>query len=139
MTIGRKEHVCGLIVDSKTGAKRVVVAGGYGRFHLTGQSTPLPFTEFLDLDQQMDPVWTDGPVLPIPISAGSGVNFDGGRKFALIAGFSESKSQSLGSIFLLQCSSGNCTWTRMEQELKYPRDSAVAMMIPDSIVKCSQK
>ena len=39
------------------------------------------------------------------------------------------------AIHRLSCSSGNCSWTTMDQELKVARDDQVAMAVPNDLCK----
>ena len=39
------------------------------------------------------------------------------------------------AIHRLSCSSGNCSWTTMDQELKVARDFLVAMAVPNDLCK----
>ena len=39
------------------------------------------------------------------------------------------------AIYSLSCSSGNCSWTTMDQELKVARRNQVAMAVPNDLCK----
>ena len=39
------------------------------------------------------------------------------------------------AIYRLSCSSGNCAWTTMDQELKVARMDLVAMAVPNDLCK----
>ena len=42
------------------------------------------------------------------------------------------------SIYRLSCSSGECAWTSLKQELKVARYGFVAIPVMDSIVNCTK-
>ena len=46
-------------------------------------------------------------------------------------------TQNPESIYEMINTDGTLSWRLMEQKLKYPRDSAIAMLIPDSLADCS--
>ncbi len=40
------------------------------------------------------------------------------------------------NLLMMQCHSGNCTWTELDHKLKIRREAATAMLIPDSLANC---
>jgi hypothetical protein len=42
------------------------------------------------------------------------------------------------SIYKLICDQLSCKWSEMEQQLKIPRNSLVAMLIPDTLTNCTK-
>ena len=51
-----------------------------------------------------------------------------------IGGYDENKGDQ-SAIHRLSCSSGNCAWTTMDQELKVARYYSVAMAVPNDLCK----
>ena len=51
-----------------------------------------------------------------------------------IGGRDENRDEQT-AIHRLSCSSGNCSWTTMDQELKVAREFLVAMAVPNDLCK----
>ena len=90
---------------------------------------------------------TLGPALPKGIYRHSMVEVQGDA--FLFGGIYSGGSNS--AIYRLSCSSGTCSWSKLNQELKVARESTVAIPVPDYfcegkegmldhwLVKCNQK
>ena len=74
-----------------------------------------------------------GPTLPIKLEQHSMVQIMG--DLYVLGGYGS--TQFLVSIYKLSCSSGECAWTIIKQELKIGRLDFVAIPVMDSIVNCS--
>ena len=71
--------------------------------------------------------------MPQRLSAHSMVEFDG--DLYVIGGFDGNIVQK--SIQRLQCSSGDCKWTTLKQELEIRRSYPVAIPVIDSYTNCN--
>ena len=76
--------------------------------------------------------------MPLPIMSASSVADE--TSFVIVGGY-DANDNKLDSVYEFQCSiiSGtplNCQWNKMEQTLENPRHSAVAMLVPDSLIDC---
>merc|ERR1711971_439355 len=114
---GRRHHGSALNVDKVTRAKIVVVTGGYNNVN------NLDSTEMLINGQ-----WQTGPPLPKEISSLSMLEMNG--ETYVIGGYDDSVQSS--SIYQLICSSGLCSWTTLNQQLKVGRNRLVAMPVQDN-------
>ena len=54
----------------------------------------------------------------------------------IVIGGEDSRSKLQLDLYKLSCSNGECEWTTMEQKLQKPRDSMVAMVVPDDFFDC---
>ena len=70
--------------------------------------------------------------MPKKLSGLSAVMLDG--DLYAIGGYDENGDEQT-DIHRLSCSSGNCSWTTMDQELKVGRDFQVAMAVPNDLCK----
>jgi hypothetical protein len=59
----------------------------------------------------------------VPTPDGTGVVLIGGHDY-------------LRDLHELKCSSTDCKWIRMDQQLRFDREHHVAMYVPDSFVDC---
>ena len=75
-----------------------------------------------------------GPDLPVRLSAHSMVEVEG--DLYVIGGFDGDLIQK--SIYRLQCSSGDCKWTTMKQELEIHRSYPVAIPVMDFYTNCNE-
>merc|ERR1712018_487120 len=117
---GRGGHTAGLVTDKQTGEKIIIVSGGFdGRLNI------LKSTELL-----IDGSWQQGPDMPRKLAGHKMVSI--GQDLIVIGG---SKNLLYSKdIFRLECKSRNCSWKKLKQQLKYGRDSFVAMPIN---IKCN--
>merc|ERR1719350_498426 len=118
---GRRFHGSALNVDKVTKAKIVVVAGGYksgNRLVITGY---LDSTEMLINGQ-----WQTGPPLPKAMYGFSMLEMNGDT---YVIGGESSSAYDKSSIYKLSCSSGLCSWTTLNQQLKVGRAWLVAMPV----------
>ncbi len=82
--------------------------------------------------------WIEGPHMPLSpesggISRSSSIVTPDKLGLLLVGG-----EVGRTSIFRYCCTNMDCTWTLLEQELKYGRYSAVTMWIPDFMTNCTQ-
>ena len=78
---------------------------------------------------------TLGPVLPEALDKISMVEIQGDAfVFGGYGGGSGGQSNWIynSNIFQFSCSSGNCSWSTLNQELKVGRSSTVAIPVPDT-------
>lgn len=61
-----------------------------------------------------------------------------GDLFVLGGEYAHKVSIGQKSIYQLRCSSEECTWKTLNQELRVPRIEFVAIVVMDSIVNCSK-
>jgi len=113
---GRIYHGSALNVDEVTKAKIVVVTGGYN------YPNYMDSTELLINGQ-----WQTGPPLPKAMYGLSMLEMDGDTY--VIGGYSGAIESS---IYKLSCSSGICSWTTLNQQLKVARRNLVAMLVQDN-------
>ena len=74
-----------------------------------------------------------GPKLPQNCIDGSMVSSSNGRE-AILVGCEENPEK----IYKLRWSNGTTLeWVLMKQKLKYPKNQAVAMLIPDALTQCN--
>jgi len=118
---GRYKHASATLQDHDTKEDIVAVVGGY----IDGVGR-LDSTEFLRNGE-----WTAGPQMPIKLWGLSAVVL-GGDLYA-IGGYGGNNYQT--AIHRLSCSSGNCAWTTMDQELKVGRGFQVAMAVRNDLCK----
>ncbi len=121
----RNSHSCGVIKDTETGDKILVVAGGYS-FGSTTAST-----EMLSLDNAETASWIHGQDLPKP-----SVMTRDGYTMLFIGGGRRSKDDKDKTIYRYRCSNWICEWTLMEQELELAREYFFAAIVPASLVEC---
>merc|ERR1711971_775317 len=114
---GRFLHGSALNVDKMTKSKIVVVTGGYN-------GNGMDSTELLINGQ-----WQTGPPLPKAIDAFSMLEKNGDT---YVIGGSSDGGVSQSSIYQLSCSSGICSWTTLNQQLKVGRWSSVAIAVQDN-------
>jgi len=112
---GRRWHASATLQDQDTKENIVAVVGGYNGVGY------LDSTEFLRNGE-----WSPGPQMPKKLSGFSAVVLNG--DLYTIGGYQT-------AIHRLSCSSGNCTWTTMDQELKVARWNQVAMAVPNDLCK----
>ena len=72
---------------------------------------------------------TLGPPLPKGLYGHSIVEIQGD---AFLFGGEESSKNYNSAIYQLTCSSGNCSWSTLNQELKVARTQTVAIPVPDN-------
>jgi hypothetical protein len=77
-----------------------------------------------------------GPKLPKTLIGASLLPSPGGQGVILMGGYHLTGYQS--SIYTLICDQLGCKWSKMEQQLKIPRNFLVAMLIPDTLTHCSK-
>ena len=70
--------------------------------------------------------------MPKKLESLSAVVLDGA--LYVIGGVDENGDEQT-AIHRLSCSSGNCAWTTMDQELKVARGAQVAMAVPNDLCK----
>ena len=85
----------------------------------TSQTFTVPFSFLLPL----------GPVLPKALAGLSTVEIHGD---AFVFGGYLGSSNYNYAIYKLTCSSGSCSWSTLNQELKVRRDNSVAIHVPDT-------
>ncbi len=124
---GRENPACAMFGNNK-----VVVAGGNGMFIRDS-------TEIWTIGSSS---WTSGPDLPQPIKSASMIaTVD---SLVLVGGLSEEGGGELSTHFRFTCSANandNCSWEKMEQALKIPRQLTVAMVLPEEFtnLNCTEK
>ena len=64
-------------------------------------------------------------------------NVDGTE--AVLIGCNDGNENGLEKIFKIFWQGDGLRWGTLDQELKYPRNHAVAMIIPDSMTECTRK
>ena len=74
--------------------------------------------------------YISGPKMPKGLKGLSAVSISG--NLYAFAGLDENVDFQT-AIYRLSCSSRNCVWTTMDQELTIARDYAVAMVVPNDI------
>ena len=80
-----------------------------------------------------DPViYFQGPELPAPCHDGSIVTAGQG---VILLGCSENSD----TLYRLVVNESSLEWKTMPIKLQYPRDSTVAMLIPDELANCNKK
>jgi len=117
MKVARGDHASGMVTDTVTNEKYLVVAGGLDF------PEPMKSTEIL-----INNKWIDGDDMLKGISGHTFVPF--GDSLVLLGGKNNKE------IYKLTCSNRRCSWTKMEQELSMGREHTVAIPIPDSLAKC---
>jgi len=113
---GRRYHGSATIVDKVTKAKIPMVTGGVGN--------DLDSTELLINGQ-----WQSGPTLPKALYGHSIVEIQGD---AFLFGGYLGGGKYNSANYQLTCSSGTCSWSTNNQELKVARYYTVAIPVPDS-------
>ena len=58
---------------------------------------------------------------------------------AVLIGCNDGNKNGLEKIFKLTWQGDQLRWDTLSQELKYPRNQAVAMIIPDSLTECTRQ
>jgi len=128
LNMARFDHVSGVVTDTVSNEKYLVVIGG--REH--------SWNELSSIEMLIDNEWVMGPSLPEALSGYSLVPF--GKSIVVIGGSTDwgldSGYGDVKGIHKLTCSNRACTWTKMAQELSIGRAWVVAIPIPDSIAKC---
>jgi len=114
---GRKWHSSATLQDHDTKEDIVAVVGGYNRGALDS-------AEFLRNGE-----WTAGPKMPKKLRGLSAVVL-GGDLYA-IGGLDENDDDQT-AIHRLSCSSGNCAWTTMDEELTVGRAGQVSFAVPNN-------
>ena len=79
-----------------------------------------------------------GPKLPQACAGGSMTTLPNGNEAVLI-GCNDGNKNGLEKIFKIFWQGDGLRWGTLDQELKYPRNHAVAMIIPDSLTECTRK
>merc|ERR1712062_313092 len=129
MKIGRAQHSCVVLEDSRSNQKKLVVAGGT----VVGFSG----TKSVEIYNFHTKTWTNGPFLPLAISLSQlipdGIN--GGC--ILVAGRAIMNSQTERLTSVMHLSSESRDWKILGRHLKIGRDSHVAMLIPENLIQCS--
>jgi len=120
---GRGRHGSATIVDKVTKEKIPMVTGGYGGPGGFQFRIQLDSTELL-----INGMWQSGPPLPKTLDGISTVEIQGGA--FLFGGLDEYANYNL-AIYQL-CSSGICSWSTLNQELKVARRETVAIRVPDN-------
>ncbi len=105
----------------------IIVAGGY-----IDDSSYLSSVEILDEGSNE---WQTGPELPFGIAESQMVEDQNGG-VVLIGGFSSSVG-ILDTLYQLPHGGQDAVWTKMEQQMKFGRQSHTAFLVPDNIVDCS--
>jgi len=113
---GRYAHGSATIVDKVTKAKIPMVTGGYA-------NSELDSTELL-----INGMWQSGPPLPKALCCFSMLEIHGDAY--IFGGYDGSNFNS--AIYQLTCSSGICSWSTLNQELKVAREYTVAIRVPNN-------
>jgi len=114
---GRRLHASATLQDKDTKENIVAVVGGYNGGYLDS-------TEFLRNGE-----WSSGPQMPKRLRGLSAVVIKG--DLYAIGGNDGSDYQT--DIHRLSCSSGNCAWTTMDQQLKVGRAWHISMAVPNEL------
>ena len=140
LKFARKEHCSGIM--SKNGKKFIIVAGGIGEQF----EERLNSVEILEISPNFS-TWKigtsffvknhfqnlstfSGPKLPFAISNASMVTSPNQNGVIIIGGISENISNPLKSLFELHFDhEGKMAWTKLDQELNYPRAFHVSIPI----------
>ena len=83
-----------------------------------------------------------GPPVPQACSGGTMVTLPNGNvdgTEAVLIGCNDGNENGLEKIFKIFWQGDGLRWGTLDQELKYPRNHAVAMIIPDSMTECTRK
>merc|ERR1712008_11211 len=114
----RRRHASATLQDHDTKEDIVAVVGG-------SNGGALDSAEFLRNGE-----WSPGPKMPKKLYGLSAVVLSGDL-YAI--GGRDENSYYQTAIHRLSCSSGNCAWTTMDQELKVGRKDAIAMAVPNDL------
>jgi len=114
---GRQNHGSATIVDKVTKAKIPMVTGGIGNGY-----SRLDTTELL-----INGMWQSGPPLPKALDSFSMLEIHGD---AYMFGGDDGDYNS--AIYQLTCSSGICSWSTLNQELKVARIDTIAIPVPNN-------
>ena len=79
-----------------------------------------------------------GPRLPQGCIGGSMATLPNSNEAVLI-GCNDGNKNGLEKIFKITWQGDDLEWETLSQELKYPRNQAIAMIIPDSLTECTRK
>ena len=79
-----------------------------------------------------------GQWLPQVCVGGAMTTLPSGNEAVLI-GCNDGNKNGLEKIFKVSWQGDELEWETLDQELKYPRNQAIAMIIPDSLTICKSK
>ena len=79
-----------------------------------------------------------GQWLPQVCVGGTMTTLPSGNEAVLI-GCNDGNKNGLEKIFKVSWQGDELQWETLDQELKYPRNQAIAMIIPDSLTICKSK
>jgi hypothetical protein len=124
-------HSCGRIIrNSQSQDFSIIVAGGW--YQSSSSILFLSSVEILDIGANE---WRAGPDLPFRIHAAQMVEDpDGG---VVLVGGSADSTWYHDTLYQLPHAGADARWIRMEQKLKFGRESHVAFLVPDDVVDCS--
>ena len=132
MIRARKKHACGSL-RLKDGSQILVVAGDF----YENQNRLINSVEFLDLSQEFLE-WTSGPIsLPIDPNVTS-VEVGLGHQIVSNEEYLYYINTFQNLFYQLDCENVTfCNWTELENELLFPRTSAIVALVPNEFVDCT--
>ncbi len=143
----RYGHGCGLLYDSSPGFSStfyLVVFGGktavlsdYPYLALTDKTDLMELTdqeEYVALDTVSG--WISGTPFPFEVSDVAVVQAPS-KKILFAIGGRIGFRQETTTIFQFQCWNQICDWTEWGQKLEYPKEAAMALILPNSYADCN--
>ncbi len=144
LAYNRHQHSCGLLQDSIDGAAIAVVAGGLAKLSAVLDTAPGHELKFPLRETELLPVsdfitdrthWLSGPNLPIAMTDTFQITTADMKQLIIGGGWTRADfgalQENVHPLYRLQCFSLKCDWSKMKQELKYPRPRrAVAILLP---------
>ncbi len=132
LIIPRSDHVCGALKDSNKII--VIVAGGERSDGLLTDSVELLVGEneeqFHDSNSTLH--WELGPYLPEAISDSASSTSSDQTRFFVIGGTTNEdvNSGKTGLLYVMQCINLQCSWRKLDHELRIPSSHGHAFMLP---------
>ncbi len=125
----RYQHACGVLTDDGS-SKLIVSVGGIDYY-----ANEVDFVELLLVTEDIDffaDHWTFGPALPDRLKNAASVTTSDQRALFIIGGtrFDGAESQKVYKLFCSAVESKQCSWTKVDYELKIPTTMGLALAFP---------
>ncbi len=135
MSVERSRHACGtLLVPAYDGDDRKIIVAAGGESHWSAATKTVEFLLVSNGDAHFSKMWETGPDLPYPlINAASTTMADQKALFVIGGSNIQDHSQDTSVVLKLQCSGQEdlqCSWKKMDHELKIPTTRGVALILP---------
>ncbi len=135
LKVARSNHICGVVRDSVAGSKKIVISAG-GTIDLRdGRMTNTVELLTIGIDKNdhhsFAIIWRYGPFLPLPISnAASATTADHLKLYVMGGSIRHDIGLDSSSMFQMQCANLQCSWTKLDQELRNPSSQGIALALP---------